>query len=104
MRRSSNEPVVPTTLKRRRSFLPRFGLRSLLILGVLFCLLFGWIGRNLYRVRQEDAAIEAILRAGGTLRLAEVADSSADLQPFCPIQDCGPGRRVWRTCSVARSS
>lgn len=52
---------------RRRSFLPRFGLRTALVFALLFCLLFGWVGRNLYRMRQEDAAIEALLRAGATV-------------------------------------
>lgn len=56
----------PTTAK-RRSYLPRFGLRSLLIFAVVFCLFFAWIGRGLYRVRQEDAAIETLKRAEATI-------------------------------------
>lgn len=50
--------------RRRRSFFPRFGLRTLLIFAILFCLAFGWIGRRYYRLRQDEAAIEALQRAG----------------------------------------
>jgi hypothetical protein len=53
----------PTTAKRRR-FLPRFGLKSLFLFALVVSLLFGWIGRNAYRLRQDEAAIEALQRCG----------------------------------------
>jgi hypothetical protein len=49
---------------RRRSFLPRFGLRALFVFAVLFCLASAWVGRNIHRTRQADAAIETLGRAG----------------------------------------
>lgn len=57
----------PSDAPKGRRQLPRFGLRSLLVYATLFCLLLAWIGRGFYRVRQEDAAIETILRSGGSL-------------------------------------
>lgn len=56
---SADEPAR----NRARSLLPRFGLRSLFVVALLFCLVFGWIGRNLVQMRQEDAALEALLQA-----------------------------------------
>lgn len=53
----------------RRSVAPRFRLRSLFVVALLFCLVFGWIGRGLYRVRQEDAAIERLKQTGARLWL-----------------------------------
>lgn len=60
---NSSAPVVRSS-RPRRSFMLRFGFRSLLIVAILFCATFAWVGRGMVRVRQEDAAIEAIQRAG----------------------------------------
>lgn len=65
--RSAEEGESASSLRRRRSLLPRFGLRGLLVFAICFCLFFAWIGRGFLRVRQEDAAIETILRSGGSL-------------------------------------
>ena len=46
--------------RRRRRWLPRFGLRTLLVVAVLFCLCFAWIGKRYYELRQDEAAIEAL--------------------------------------------
>lgn len=56
--------------RRRRSLLPRFGLRTLFVLAIIFCLLSAWIGRHLVRVRQEEAAFDALLQVDATIRLA----------------------------------
>lgn len=40
--------------------------------AILFCLFFGWIGRNLYRIRQEEAAIEALKLAGANIYVKTV--------------------------------
>ena len=58
-------------LRRLRAYLPSFRLRTLLIFAVVFCVLFGWIGRGVHRVREEDAAMESLLRAGATIWLIE---------------------------------
>jgi hypothetical protein len=63
----SAETEATDTTVTRRLRLPRFGLRALFVFAILFCLLFGWIGRNLYRMRQEDAAIETLKRAGASV-------------------------------------
>ena len=82
------------SFSKRRSRLPRFGLRSLFVVALLFCLLFAWIGRNLYRVRQEEAAIEALKQAGATIFLRE--DDVSKLHPAMS----GPG--AWGpTCASA---
>lgn len=60
---------------RRRALLPRFGLRSLFVAALIFCLASAWFGRNLYRARQEDAAIERLKQAGATLRLPQEPQS-----------------------------
>jgi hypothetical protein len=69
-----NEPRAASTASddqptpKRRSFLPRFGLRSLFVFAIVFCLFFGWIGRNAYRMRQEEAALEALERAATEIK------------------------------------
>lgn len=61
---AAERPASPAGgFRRRRSFLPRFGLRSLFVFAVLFCLFFGWAGKHLYRMRQEQAAVEALKQA-----------------------------------------
>lgn len=60
-------PATSASRRTRRTLLPRFGLRTLLVFAILFCLLFGWIGRNAYRIRQQDAAIEALKRGHATI-------------------------------------
>lgn len=70
-----NDPTLdadrpsPKRRRKRRAYLPRFGLRSLLLIAVVFCLFFAWIGRNCYRIRQEEASIETLKRAGATIRV-----------------------------------
>ncbi|HEV7281680.1 MAG TPA: hypothetical protein VGN57_15870 [Pirellulaceae bacterium] len=54
--------------QRPRRYLPRFGLRTLFVFGILFCLFFAWAGKHLYRVRQEQAAIEALKQAGANFQ------------------------------------
>ena len=62
--------------RRRRSLLPRFGLRTLFVLAIVFCLLAAWIGRNVARVRQEEAAIEALMQVDATVRLAVYGETN----------------------------
>ena len=52
-----------------RSRWPRFGLRSLFVFAILFCLFFAWIGRNYMRIRDEEAAIETLKQAGAVILL-----------------------------------
>lgn len=63
---------------RTRRYLPRVSLRSLLILGVVCSLLFGWVGRNLYRVRQEQAAVEALKQGGAKFSRIDAAGYHRD--------------------------
>lgn len=72
-------PSEPAPRKRPRRFLPRFGLRSLFVFALVFCLLFGWMGRNLYRMRQEDAAIEALERAGANIQFLQNRHLNLDI-------------------------
>jgi hypothetical protein len=58
----------------RRRRLLRFGLRTALIVALVFCLLMGWIGRNFVQVRREDAAIEALKQAGATIYVGSVEE------------------------------
>lgn len=74
-------PLEPVS-RRRRSLMPRFGLRSLFIFAILFCLFFGWFGRNYYHVRQQDAAIEALLRIDATVVLEGPIDSKTNMAPL----------------------
>ena len=67
---------------RGRSWLPRFGLRTALIVALVFCLLMGWVGRNAYRVRQEDAAIETLRQAGATIYIR--SGDEVDYHPATP--------------------
>ncbi|HEV7281678.1 MAG TPA: hypothetical protein VGN57_15860 [Pirellulaceae bacterium] len=83
-----------------RSFLPRFGLRSLFVFALLFCLLFGWIGRNAYRVRQEEAAIEALMQANGAIVLE--GEEWRELHPATPARGTEPVRADWQEL-VART-
>jgi hypothetical protein len=70
--RSPPPPPSASRAARHRSFLPRFGLRSLLLFAVVFCLLCAWMGRNAYRMRQEQAALEALKRAHAGIYGAEM--------------------------------
>lgn len=79
----------PTTPRKRRSFLPRFGLRSLLIFGLLFCLLFGFVGRNYVRMREKDAAVETLRQAGATIYVAR--GDGWDFHPATPFFSDDPG-------------
>ena len=67
---------------RGRSGLPRFGLRMLFVVAILFCLLAAWIGRNAARVRQEQAALEALLQVDAKVELA--TDGDSQLNPSAP--------------------
>lgn len=61
---SSEATSTPASRKRPRRLLPRFGLRSLFVLAILFCLFFVWTGKHFSQVRKEQAAIEALKQAG----------------------------------------
>ncbi|HEV7279489.1 MAG TPA: hypothetical protein VGN57_04680 [Pirellulaceae bacterium] len=61
--------VSKPSVKRRRSLIPRFRLRTLFVAAVLMSLLLGWYGRHVYRVRQERAAAEALRRVGAQLAM-----------------------------------
>lgn len=56
-------PPVSTVGPRRRRLL-RFGLRTLLIVAFVVSIPLAFVGRELYRLRQEAAATEALLSVG----------------------------------------
>lgn len=87
--RDSNDASLPRTGRPSRSFLPRFGLRSLFVFALLFCLTFGWLGRNFVRIREEDAAIEALRQAGARIYIQ--TEEGWDYHPATPYfyQDSG---------------
>lgn len=85
------DPAPDASSRRTHSFGPRFGLRGLLIFAIVFCLLFAWMGRNAYRMRQEEAALEALKRAGATVYLqgAEYPYERADAGWFGDADTAG---------------
>ena len=86
---------------RDRSWLPRFGLRTLFVVAILFCLLAAWIGRNAARVRQEQAALEALLQVNATIRLAFDGEPN-EFTPRSELFLQEPPGDSWTYC-VARS-
>ncbi|HEV7281679.1 MAG TPA: hypothetical protein VGN57_15865 [Pirellulaceae bacterium] len=78
-----------STLSRRRSLLPRFGLRTALIFAVVFCLAMAWLGRNFARIREEDAAIETLKQAGATIYIRSGLDDIKP-HPATPFQTKPP--------------
>lgn len=87
---TADEPVR----RRSRSLLPRFGLRSLFVVALLFCLAFAWLGKNAYRVRQEEAAIEALMQAGSAIVLEN--DEERELHPATPPRGTESTQSTWQ--------
>jgi len=77
--------------KPRRRWL-RFGLRTLLVLVLLLSLPLGWLGREIYRVRQEEQVAAAIIDAGGILRF-----DFNHQEPIGVYENWGPRllRKLW---------
>lgn len=62
-----NSSETPSQCERnlpRPRLLPRFGLRALFVVAILFCLFLVWTGKHFSQVRKEQAATETLKQAG----------------------------------------